>query len=228
MASLEEIFDKGTGGNCDKWRHYLEIYETHLAKFQGKKCTYLEIGVQNGGSLEVMREYLGDEARIVGADIDPACTRMRDKGFEIFIGDQADVGFVNQIKEQVGTFDIIIDDGGHVADQQIFSFLWLFPHLNDGGIYIVEDMHTYFWEAKFQASRIGINFYDYAKGLIEKMSLWHLDPRLHARYRQPYAEREGAVQINNFATNTIFGIHFYDSVVVIQKRLRREPIAERK
>ncbi|MBV8634135.1 MAG: class I SAM-dependent methyltransferase [Burkholderiaceae bacterium] len=206
----------------------MEIYERYLEKFRGKPCTYLEIGIQNGGSLEVMREYLGDQARIVGADIDPNCAQMRDKGFEVYIGDQADVGFISNMSNDIGTYDIIIDDGGHVADQEIFSFLWLWPRLNNGGIYIVEDLHTNFWEARFQYSRIGINFYDFAKGLIEKMSLWHLDPRLHSRYRQPYADREGRVDIANFAANSIFGIHFYDSVVVIEKRQMGEPLAENK
>ena len=225
MATLEELFDKGTGGRCDKWRHYFEIYDRYLSKFVGKKCTSLEIGVQMGGSLQLMQEYLGSEARVIGVDIDPACAALRSVGREIYIGNQADAGFIGQLASDCGPFDIIIDDGGHVSDQEIVSFLILFPVLKEGGIYIVEDLHTTFWHG-FQDSRYGINFYDFARGLVEKLSLLHIDQRLHGRYRQPLAQREGVVAVNNFAVSDIFAIHFYDSVVVFEKRKRTEPYCE--
>lgn len=225
MVSLEELFDRGTGGRCHKWRHYFEIYERHFRAFVGTKCSYLEIGVQRGGSLQIMQEYLGAEARIIGVDVDPACAALRDEGREIHIGNQADVGFMSKLAQTCGPFDIIVDDGGHTADQQIVSFLALFPALAEGGIYLVEDLHTSFWRG-FGDSRYGINFIDFAKGLIEKLSLFHIDPRLFDRYGLAREQRQGTVGVNNFATMEIFGIHFYDSIAVFEKRRRVEPIRE--
>ena len=225
MGTLTELLDKGTRNKCGKWRHYFEIYETHFQKFVGKKCTYLEIGVAGGGSLELMRDYLGPDARVIGADIDPMCEKMRAEGFEIHIGNQGDAGFLSEIAQKSGPFDLIVDDGGHTADQQITTFYALFPYLNYGGIYLVEDMHASFWMG-YQDSRYGINFYDLAKGMIEKLSGWFRDPRLLERYQQPYNQRQGSIQIQNFAVNDIFGIHFYDSVIVIEKRRISEPLLE--
>ncbi|MGB8365285.1 MAG: class I SAM-dependent methyltransferase [Rhizomicrobium sp.] len=227
MATLEELFDKGTRGRCHKWRHYFEIYERYLHGFVDKRCTYLEIGVQKGGSLQIMQEYLGSNARVIGLDVDPACAALRDEGREIYIGDQSDPAFLARLAKECGPFDIIIDDGGHVADQQIVSFLSLFPSLKEGGVYLVEDLHTTFWHG-YQDSRYGINFYDFARGLVEKMSLFNIDQRFFNRYHLPHTERKGGVAINNFAVNDIFSICFYDSIAAFEKRRRMEPRSERR
>jgi len=226
MASLKELFEKGTGGRSHKWHHYFEIYERHFNKFENTKSTYLEIGVGGGGTLDIMREYLGKESRIVGIDIDENLKSYAGDGKEMFIGDQADIGFLTSVVSAAGPFDIIVDDGGHTGDQQITSFLTLFPHLNYGGIYLVEDLHTTFWLGH-QNSRYGINFYDFARGLVEKMSLWNVDIRLMQRYSVPPEQRPPGVQINNFALTEIFGIHFYDSICVIEKRKIPEPSVTR-
>ena len=100
-----------------------------------------------------------------------------------------------------------------------------FPILNDGGVFIVEDLHSNFWQA-YNSSRYGINFFDLAKGLADKLSYWHLDIGSFQRYHLPYDQRRGVLNIQNFATTQIYGIHFYDSIIVFEKRQIREPLAE--
>jgi hypothetical protein len=225
MPSLEELFDRGTDGRCSKWRHYFEIYERYLSRFKGTPCTYLEIGVSKGGSLEIFQEYLGEKARLVGVDINPECKQYERDQVEILIGDQSDGTFMGDVVAAKGPFDIIIDDGGHVSDQQLVSFLTLFPQLKEGGVYIVEDLHTTFWLG-FQNSRFGINFYDFARGLVEKLTLYHIDQRLFERYNTPMDQRTGSVNFDNFAVNEVHSIHFYDSVIVFEKKRRVEPSCE--
>jgi hypothetical protein len=225
MPTLEELFDRGTGGRCTKWRHYFEIYERYLARFKGTDCVYLEIGVSQGGSLDIFREYLGDGARLVGLDVNPDCRQWARDKVDILIGDQADSAFLTEAVIPTGPFDIIIDDGGHIPDQQLVSFLTLFASLKEGGVYLVEDTHSTFWLGG-QGSRFGINFYDFARGLVEKLSAYHVDQRLMERYALPYDQRSGAVTFQNFAITDIFGIHFYDSVIVFEKRKRLEPLTE--
>ncbi len=225
MLTLEELFDRGTDGRCSKWRHYFEIYERYFSKFRGAECTYLEIGVAKGGSLDIFQEYLGDKARVVGVDVNPDCKQSERDGIEVLIGNQADPDFMNGSVVPKGPFDIIIDDGGHIPDQQLVSFLSLFPHLKEGGVYLVEDLHTTFWLGA-QASRFGINFYDFARGLVEKLTLFHVDQRLMELYQTPRDQRTSKVTMQNFAATDILGIHFYDSVVVFEKRKRLEPLME--
>lgn len=223
---LEQRFLQGLDGNSDKWRHYFEVYDRHMSRFRGRECTYLEIGVQRGGSLTLMQEYLGPQAKVFGADIDPACAN--NPNHQVFIGDQSDAGFVHKVIEEIGGADIIIDDGGHTPDQQLVSFFTLFPRLRDGGVYLVEDLHCCFWEG-YGASRFGINFYDFAKGLTDKLALWHYDRRMaDGRAMQPREQRQGRRAPGNFAAEQIFNISFYDSIIAFEKRAIPEPLRERR
>ena len=64
MGELETLFEQCNDGRCHKWRHYFDIYGAYIAKFKATACVYLEIGVEKGGSLDIMRKYLGHD----GAD----------------------------------------------------------------------------------------------------------------------------------------------------------------
>jgi mannitol-1-phosphate/altronate dehydrogenase len=57
-------------------------------------------------------------------------------------GSQDDVALLDSINAQQGYFDIIIDDGGHSMKQQITSFTHLFAKVRHGGVYIIEDLQT--------------------------------------------------------------------------------------
>lgn len=46
------------------------------------------------------------------------------------------------------------------------------------------------------------------------------------RCQLPREQRSDTVSFSNFATTDIFGIHFYDSVIVFEKRRRSEPLTE--
>jgi hypothetical protein len=60
---------------------------------------------------------------------------------KVFIGDQADHEFWKRIKKEVPAIDILIDDGGHLPEQQIITLEEMLPHLRSSGIYICEDVH---------------------------------------------------------------------------------------
>lgn len=229
MSDLQTLWEAHTDGRCCKWEHYFDVYERYLQPYRNKPITYLEIGVQEGGSLNLMREYLGTSAKIVGVDIDPKCKRSEQEGFEIHIGSQEDHTFLQTVAEASQGFDIIIDDGGHTSNQQIASFISLWPHLRPGGVYIVEDLHCSQYWPGWQASSLGINFIDYAKGLADKLSLWHMKEEwFHNRWNQPRSQRQGQMEFNNFAVTEIWGIGFYDSLIAIEKRNIPEPYQTRR
>lgn len=120
--------------------HFLEAYKKHFNGRTPKRI--LEIGVQGGGSLELWRQFFPD-AEIVGIDILESCKEHEGDRIQVFIGDQCDVKFL----ETLGDFDIIIDDGGHYMTQQQVSMNTLLANqLNEGGLYVIEDLHTSYWE----------------------------------------------------------------------------------
>jgi predicted O-methyltransferase YrrM len=129
------------GPGIFKWQHYFEIYDRHLARFRGAPVTLVEIGVAGGGSLGMWREYLGAQAQIVGVDIDPACKRFEQTGVEVAIGDQGSAGFWDSFLRTHERIDIVIDDGGHLPEQQVVTLESLLPRIAPGGVFICEDIH---------------------------------------------------------------------------------------
>jgi hypothetical protein len=144
-GELERYFDGvSEGPGVLKWRHYFDIYEQHLAQFRGRPVNMVEIGVFGGGSLEMWRHYLGKDAHIYGVDIDPETAKFRKPGVDIVIGDQGDPAFWARFLENVPAIDVVIDDGGHLPEQQAITLECLLPHIRPGGIYICEDIHGAF------------------------------------------------------------------------------------
>ena len=93
MNKLEQYFYSNTGKTIHKWLHYFEIYDRHFSKFMGKEITILEIGVFQGGSLELWSNYFGSKCKIYGIDINPECKKHENEQIEVLIGDVEDREF---------------------------------------------------------------------------------------------------------------------------------------
>src|SRR5262249_33026562 len=139
---LREFFERRKEGpGIYKWNHYFDIYERHFRKFRDQEVHVLEIGVYSGGSLDMWLDYFGPKATIYGVDIVPECRTYESDRGKGFIGDQADRLFWQKIRKNTPAFDVVIDDGGHQAEQQIVSFEELFAFMPQSGVYLCEDVH---------------------------------------------------------------------------------------
>lgn len=210
--ALLDAFIAGPDRAVQKWIDYFDAYDRLLSPWRGRALTFLEIGVQNGGSLMMWRDYLGPEARIIGVDVDPNCRAMTEHGFEIWIGDQGDPAFWEQFKAAVPSIDVVLDDGGHTMRQQLVTFDALFPIVSNGGLFIVEDTHTsYFPSHGGGAPGHPGTWMGKVKDLIDQMHAWY------------HAPIDKADQV--MAAVTIPSITIFDSLVAIEKRRRSPPIA---
>jgi hypothetical protein len=227
MKTYKEIFDSQRNFNSDKWEHYFDIYDHLLGKFYESKVNYLEIGVQNGGSLEIAKKLFASDSLIIGMDIDPNCKHLEGKvANQIIIGSQVDDATLLKVSE-FGPFDIIIDDGSHIQSHMIVTFFKLFPLLSQNGIYIIEDTHTNH-SPEHQESFLGIGLYDYFKGLSERLNIDFMNSHFRKdRYKLPRNERSSIHQIPDIVRD-IFSIEFFDSVIAIKKRTKTEPLRIRK
>jgi SAM-dependent methyltransferase len=139
---IREYFESKTEGHgILKWEHYFDIYERHFSRFVGREVHLLEVGIYSGGSLEMWRSYLGPKCQVYGVDIEPACRAYEKENVRVFIGDQEDRSFWKTVKDKVPIVDIVIDDGGHLPEQQIVTLEELLPHLRPGGVFLCEDIH---------------------------------------------------------------------------------------
>lgn len=192
-----------------KFAHYLPIYDRILADLAGKPVRFLEIGIFRGGSMRMWRDYFAPSSSLYFLDIDPNCQALALEGTQIRIGDQADPAFLHQLAAEAGPFDLIIDDGGHEMFQQKTSFQTLWPYLNDGGRYIVEDIHTSYWPGFGGGLRAPNSFMEFTKDLLDQMHSW-------------YSEDPQNFPLHPLA-HEIESLQYFDSIFVARKRLRDEP-----
>ncbi len=206
---LWTYFRNNDGRLVHKWLHYFDIYERHFSQFRGRSITLVEIGVFQGGSLDMWRAFFGPDAKIVGVDIEPRAAELETPGTEIVIGDQADPAFLERLAEHVGPIDVLIDDGGHTIEQQMATFRVLWPHVRDAGVVLVEDLHTNYWEEYGGGYERPGTFIEFAKSIIDAQNAWH--------------SRSPNLRVGDL-TKSIRGLHSYDSVIVLEKADVREPV----
>jgi hypothetical protein len=206
---LAEYFFEHRGRLMTKWQHYFEIYHRHFERFRGAAPVVVEIGVFHGGSLQMWHDYFGRGARIIGVDINPACLKFENDMTTILIGDQGDRNFLAEVRERVPHIDILIDDGGHKMHQQIATFDELYPHIQPNGIYLCEDIHTSVLSGWGGGNGSNVTFLDYSKALVDKLYGWYVGNKVQ--------------ECADPMTRSMFGLHFYDSVLVIEKRPMQPP-----
>lgn len=209
MNDLQKYFENNQGNMIDKWMHYFDVYDKYFAQYRGKEIVFVEIGIFQGGSLQMWKNYFGEKAKIYGIDINPECKKFEDEQITILIGDQEDKNFLAEIKRQIPQIDILLDDGGHTMKQQINTFEVLFDHIKDGGVFLCEDLHTSYWWQYGGGLRKHGTFIEYAKRLIDDMHAWY--------------SRTSNLQVNQY-TKSIKALHFYDSIVVVEKDKVEEPV----
>ena len=178
-----------------KHSSYFQTYDDLLSKFKNTELTFVEIGILDGGSLFMWRNYFCPKARIIGIDLNPDAKKWESEGFEIFIGSQEDPKFWDEFFSAVGPVDIILDDGGHSNSQQITTAHHVIPHINDGGYLLVEDVHTSYMMKFGNPSRY--SFINYCLKIIEIInSRSSTLPKNNSRFR-----------------NIIYSCSFYESIV---------------
>jgi hypothetical protein len=191
---------------CDT---YFQVYEELFSKYVDKKITFVEVGVLQGGSLFMWREYFGKDARIIGIDLHPNAKELEKHGFEIYVGSQSDKNFWKNFYFKVGKIDVLLDDGGHVNDQQIITLGESVHNINDNGIIVTEDVHTSYFKKFGNPSKY--SFINYSKYLVDVVNS-----------RFP----ETKIKKNNNFRNKIYSISFYESVVAIKINSKKsiEPV----
>lgn len=183
-----------------KWIHYFGIYHRHFRKFVGREVHMLEVGIYSGGSFPMWMQYFGKGCRLYGVDIHEATRACEDMGIKVFIGDQADRSFWTRIKQAVPTIDILIDDGGHLPEQQRVTLEEMLPHIAPGGVYLCEDIHGAFNP-----------FAAYVQGLASSLNSGFPG--------EMPGTSDQACTPSNFQA-AISSIHLYPFVAVIEKRER--------
>ena len=249
--NLTQLFRDSTQGNIYKWHHYLDIYQEFFERFRGKPLVILEIGILNGGSLNLWRDYFGSQCQVYGVDINPLAKKYETNGINIRIGDQSDSSFLENLAKEVGNFDIVIDDGAHTNFMVRSSFISLYK--NTRHLYIIEDTQALYWYwGVYSLARDCIyaligqkSLFNKIKRLGKILGLWifgklsfikfakiRADELTKQWHKRPYGEmKPGEIReisgngVSEFAKTTT-SIHFYDSLIIFEKNIQAMKVVE--
>ncbi|MBC6493153.1 class I SAM-dependent methyltransferase [Flavihumibacter stibioxidans] len=210
MQSLREIYEAHSGRLLNKWEHYIDIYDQYFSKYRNTDFTFLEIGIAHGGSLEMWRKYFGENAKIIGVDVNPECKKFEGDNISIHIGSQEDEAFLTDLKSKIPKVDVLLDDGGHTMKQQITTFNVLFDHVKEDGLYVCEDLHTSYWESYGGGYKKKGTFIEFSKNLIDFIHGWH-------------AVKSDKAKMMNNVTQSVRALHYYDSMLIIEKMKMTPP-----
>ncbi len=211
-GDLLEIYAGNEGVKVHKWHHYLPLYDRYLSARRGMAVKFLEIGVNNGGSLQMWRRYLGPDAVLCGIDINPDCAQYDGQSGMVRIGSQDDPGFLEQVVEEMGGIDVVLDDGSHRMPHVEASLRVLFPLLARGGTYMIEDLHTAYYPRFGGGFKAPGNFFNTVRRMIDDMHMWYHNDKTP---QLPELAREFS------------GVHVHDSIVVIDKAEALRPTHSR-
>ena len=225
MKTLKEIYKNHSGKVSDKWNIYLDTYEEKLSSLKKSPIKLFEIGVLNGGSLEIFSKYFENAELILGCDIDKNCQKLKytENNIKLIVGDVNNEKISNQIIKN-GDFDIIIDDGSHTSKDIVTSFCKYFKHLKYDGIYIVEDLH-----ASYQKEHGGGLFYpissmNFFKKLVDIINFEHWGIKKEKNFILRTFKQNYQINMDSINFDEIHSIEFINSLCFIKKKLPKKNV----
>jgi len=211
---LDDNLDKlGKIYESDKiGRHfYTPYYQLHFNRFRNSEIKMLEIGVGGyenpklgGNSLRMWKKYF-PLGQIFSIDIYDKSS-LQENRIKIFKGSQVDQNFLERVTRETGGLDIIIDDGSHINEHVIETFRLLFPKLNEGGIYVVEDTQTSYWPEKYGGDSFNLDKPDTIMNFFKKLT----DGLNYKEIKNPSYKP-------TYYDMNIISIHFYHNLIFIYK-----------
>jgi hypothetical protein len=123
--TLSQLYAEHIGKSSDKWSLYLIEYNRLFDSYRDMAVRLLEIGVQNGGSLEIWSKYFNNASALIGCDVNPKCgyLNFENTRIAVVIGDANAPEVQDRVLQHSSQFDLIIDDGSHLSSDIIKSFV---------------------------------------------------------------------------------------------------------
>ncbi len=218
-CTLEQLYAEHSGRVSDKWSAYLTEYGRIFDEYRDKPVRLLELGIQNGGSLEIWSKFFPNARKLVGCDINADCTRLsyEDPRIAVVIGDANSDAVQAAILEHAPAFDLILDDGSHRSSDIARSFARYFPFLVDGGIYTIEDLHCSYWKEYEGGLYHPYSSIAFFKQLCDVINYEHWGvEKSRPEFLHEFFSRYG-LEIHDVTLQHIHSIEFINSICVIRR-----------
>jgi cephalosporin hydroxylase len=218
LSTYSDIFLAHTGNNADKWEGYLHSYDEILTPLRERCRNFMEIGVNNGGSLEIFASFFTNALNIVGVDINNRCSEISfgDSRIEVKISDASSPELTRDLAQIYQEFDIVLDDGSHHSRDIVSTFINLVELMRPGGTYIIEDLCCSYWEeygGGLKSTKSAIEFFKLLTDLVNHEH-WESDLSIEQLLSSWGNLRYQSHTIGKLAS--IRSISFYNSICVIR------------
>jgi demethylmacrocin O-methyltransferase len=142
MFTLDEIAIHHGADKASPYHGYTAVYARLFRDLRCLPIRLLEIGIEYGKSMRTWLDYF-PQATIIGVDINPQFSDTHPR-LHLEIADQYNSAQMAQLAARYNPLDVVIDDGCHKADAVKVSFEALWPEVRPGGLYIIEDVGTFY------------------------------------------------------------------------------------
>jgi hypothetical protein len=206
---------KKHGSDKEGVHAYTRHYESLLTALRDEPIKLLEIGIggyddprSGGQSLRMWKEYF-PRAQIWGLDITDKTALMEDR-IHIHVGSQSDPKVIDGLFSAAGNFDVVVDDGSHKSSDIITTFNLVFPRLENGALYFVEDVQTSYWN--FAGGSLNHRARNTTMGFFKERA----DGLNHADFDRPWFSP------SPFDVS-IEALHFFNNLIAIEKGENNAP-----
>ena len=173
--TLDEIAKKYSTDKSENGHGYCKYYDMVLAPIRNRNIVLLEIGIDQGASIKMWQEYF-PQAVIHAIDLREAYEYLHDGRTFTHVVDQSNKADLICFAENYPHgFDVVIDDGSHQSADMILTFETLFPYVESGGLYIIEDLLCDY-DARWNK---GVSVLDRIKQMISEVNMGGNIPNDH-------------------------------------------------
>ena len=218
-TTLRALYQEHRSKVSDKWSIYLPVYESVFAPYRDRQLRLLEIGIQNGGSLEIWGRFFPRAQALIGCDINPACGALRydNPVVSVIVGDANDDATQQRIQAVTQGLDIVIDDGSHTSSDIVRSFCRYFPMIEPGGLFVAEDLHCSYWPGFQGGLHEPLSSLAFFKSLVDIVNHEHWTPvASRASLLQGFFGAYGC-ELGDAQLEQIHSVEFINSMCVIRK-----------
>lgn len=134
--------DNHEGTDKSTSHSYDNLYSSIFLKID--PVNILEIGVFSGAFLEVLSKYFSDAKAIIGIDITlrNVIFGKHDPRIVIYERNGSSLETAEEIGNKYISFDLIIEDGSHLLEDQIATLNNFARFISKKGVYIIEDINV--------------------------------------------------------------------------------------
>ncbi len=212
MEKEKTLAQIGASKDCDKsdkqhshrGESYFDVYERVFKVLRHEEINFLELGVRDGKSLRVWREYFS-KANILGVDINPWSAKQDTPRCKVEIVSQDDKEKLDEISRKVKGWDVVVDDASHLNSLTKKSFDILWSHVRSKGYYIIEDLKV---------------SYSDLSNLPDHWNFLHLNPNSPSRVNDRNVLNDlffDLIKETDMARGDVRSVQFFHQMVIIQK-----------